>query len=888
MSDAIWLDVLPSLAGFAPALVRETAAASTNAGRTAGQAWSDAMQGSGTGGAASLVAELEAASKASAATVGKLANTVGTARAAERAAAANLILAEQKLIDVREKYGEESAQAQAAEIRLESAREKATASATRYTAAEDQLKAAQRERREITSQLETATTDLANGTGDLSDEVSGQRSLWDRLRGDLGGAEDDVDSLGGSVLGLVAQLGAAATAAATFGAGWSNALDLDVGVSKLSASMLLTEVESERAGTAAGSLYSQAYGESMEDITSSVSTVMSTISGMRDASTADLESVTGAAMTFAEVFDMDVADAATTASIAIRNGFATDATSALDLVAAALSKTPELMRGDVMDAANEYGVYMTGLGLTGEQAFSMLANASAGGTIAVDKVGDAMKELSVRVGGDVTAMEPYFEQLGLNATDMSTALLAGGTQGQEALSQIVTGLESITDPSQQAQAALGLFGTPLEDLGLTEIPAFLASLSAMDNTLGDTTGTIGLMSDALNDNAASSLESLKRGFMGAVTEGIEPLLEPAQKVLDWVKEIPGGFEAAAVGIGALGIGVAAYTVAQWAMNTAMFASPIFWIVAAVGLLVAAVVLAVENWDTIVAWIGDTWDSFTAWFSESLPKVGEWFSDLWEGILDFIVEWGPRFLIAIGGPFVWLAAWLVTNWDEIRATAIGAWESLLDWFGGVGDWVLDKLASLGDLAGKMGEWVGDAKDAAIGKFEDLIEWVAGLGASVVSKLGNMKTLLKDAGKQIIEGFLGGLKDKFEDVKDWVGGVGSWIADHKGPRAYDLGLLVPAGGWIMTGLQDGLEAEIPALEKTLAKVTNAIKIPGNLSVAVQSASAMSSSAALAMSAGTSSSVDTSRNTTINVGGITTSGPTAQEIMREISWLDRTMSL
>ena len=83
MSDAIWLDVLPSLAGFASELTRGTAPAAAAAGRTAGQQWSDAMQGTGAGGAASLVAELEQASKASAATVGKLANTVGTARAAE-------------------------------------------------------------------------------------------------------------------------------------------------------------------------------------------------------------------------------------------------------------------------------------------------------------------------------------------------------------------------------------------------------------------------------------------------------------------------------------------------------------------------------------------------------------------------------------------------------------------------------------------------------------------------------------------------------------------------------------------------------------------------------------------------------------------------------------
>ena len=77
--------------------------------------------------------------------------------------------------------------------------------------------------------------------------------------------------------------------------------------------------------------------------------------------------------------------------------------------------------------------------------------------------------------------------------------------------------------------------------------------------------------------------------------------------------------------------------------------------------------------------------------------------------------------------------------------------------------------------------------------------------IVSALGDLGSLLYDAGSQIISGLLAGLKGKFNEVKDWVGGVGTWIADHKGPKAYDLQLLVPNGSWIMQGLSEGLEAE-----------------------------------------------------------------------------------
>jgi hypothetical protein len=106
---------------------------------------------------------------------------------------------------------------------------------------------------------------------------------------------------------------------------------------------------------------------------------------------------------------------------------------------------------------------------------------------------------------------------------------------------------------------------------------------------------------------------------------------------------------------------------------------------------------------------------------------------------------------------------------------------------------------------VGGWFGRAKDAAVSKFNELVSWVGGIPSRIVSALGNVSSLLADAGRQIISGLWDGLKSKFEDVQNWVGGIGSWIADHKGPKRYDLGLLVPNGGWIMQGLDKGLEAE-----------------------------------------------------------------------------------
>lgn len=97
-------------------------------------------------------------------------------------------------------------------------------------------------------------------------------------------------------------------------------------------------------------------------------------------------------------------------------------------------------------------------------------------------------------------------------------------------------------------------------------------------------------------------------------------------------------------------------------------------------------------------------------------------------------------------------------------------------------------------------------------------LASMGVSIIREVGRID--LGEAGRTILSGFLRGLKDGFEAVKDFVGGIGSWIAANKGPKAYDLALLRPAGGWIMDGLTGSLEDGIPSLGRTLGRIAGVV--------------------------------------------------------------------
>lgn len=125
-------------------------------------------------------------------------------------------------------------------------------------------------------------------------------------------------------------------------------------------------------------------------------------------------------------------------------------------------------------------------------------------------------------------------------------------------------------------------------------------------------------------------------------------------------------------------------------------------------------------------------------------------------------------------------------------------------------------------------VSNAVQAIRRKFDEIgqgiqkvIQWFTGLPGRITSAIGNLGSLLKGAGKNLMDGLFGGITAGWEKIKEKVSGMGSWIKEHKGPRDYDLKLLVENGQWIMTGLMDGINSSMPALRSQLDGVAASIQ-------------------------------------------------------------------
>ena len=385
--------------------------------------------------------------------------------------------------------------------------------------------------------MASSAVELAVGYISIIPEM---RGVGPAVRRSLGEAENEAGRAGrnmgdqmsegiGSTM-KKAMVGAGVAAGALLAKGLMDSMDKEVSVDKLSASLGATAEQSESYGRIAGKVYAQAYGENLGEVTTAIDAVASSLKGVGGANIDDgsLDRLTKKALDFSAVYGTEVADSTQAVNQLMTSGLAKSADEGFDLLVASYQRVPAAMREEIPELMNEYGTFFSSLGFSGQDAFGVLVNASEQGAIAMDKVGDALKETGIRATdvGDKAAMEAL-TGIGLNATQTANALLAGGDTAKKAYGQMIDGLLKIKDPSEQAAQAVALFGTPLEDLNKAEIPAFLQAMSGAGASMDGFSGAADRMGSTLSDNAATKIESFKRTVSEGLTNLVGGVLMPA-------------------------------------------------------------------------------------------------------------------------------------------------------------------------------------------------------------------------------------------------------------------------------------------------------------------------------------------------------------------------
>lgn len=94
----------------------------------------------------------------------------------------------------------------------------------------------------------------------------------------------------------------------------------------------------------------------------------------------------------------------------------------------------------------------------------------------LDKVGDAIKEFSIRAidGSDTTVQA--FQDLGYNANAMMETFAGGGEDANKAFFDVLNTLMDMDDQVKRDALGVALFGTMWEDLGAEAMQAMAGRL----------------------------------------------------------------------------------------------------------------------------------------------------------------------------------------------------------------------------------------------------------------------------------------------------------------------------------------------------------------------------------------------------------------------------
>lgn len=512
-----------------------------------------------------------------------------------------------------------------------------------------------------------------------------------------------------SAKGKMRQIGPVlgAALAAEIGAGLLGGLQLDAARAKLAA-RVGDPALAQSIGEAAGRVYARGFGESAGDAMEAAQAVVSShLAAVDDAGA--IERMTVKVQAYASAWGTDVAAAAQYASTLIGSGLVQDADHAMDLIVAASDRVPVALREDILEVGNEYSQFFRTLGFDGEQAFALLVGASKKGAYGIDKTADALKEFTVLATDMSKSSVEAYNLIGLNAAKMSNQVLAGGDTAHAALQKITTGLLSIKDPTEQANAAIALFGTPLEDLNVADIPEFLRNLSAVGDGLDGVAGASDKAGTALEASASQKLEAFKRQVQAALVERLAQAVPHIEATFGWLSRNSGWVVPLATGLGILAgvigtiiVALKAWATVQTVLNLALWTSPITWIVLAVVGLVAVIVL--------------------------IATKTTWFQDLWQaawGGIKTAVEWVLNWIV---GGWEWAIGMLASGTRKWWSLFSGTWRKVGDLgravFGGIVDKGSAWLRWVTGLPGRVGRATRGLFDGLKAAFKSALNWIIG--------------------------------------------------------------------------------------------------------------------------------------------------------------------
>ena len=613
------------------------------------------------------------------------------ARQASMAATQKAESAEVQLALAKAEHGEGSREVTKAERELEQARKQADRSAVAVAQAEGRVKKERSQSETATERAEVAELQLKAAHDKSAQSAKGAADATDDLESSLSGMEDVAGAAAAAMGGLGLAMGAEEILES---AGAINMMNGQLGLTGQAAAGMADEVSSVMRSGLAGST---------EEAALAVGSLSSQFGYLGFEGEQTAAELADNFLAFTSTFGVSMEEATQTAGQLIQNGLASDVEQAADLMTAAMQRVPAAMRDELPEIMNEYGTNFRALGFSGEEAFGLLVSAADKGKWALDKTGDALKEFTIRGSDMSTGSVAAFEAIGLSAEDMSAKIASGGPGAREALDQVAQGILGIEDPAERANTAIALFGTPLEDLSVDQIPQFLEGLTGAEAEMEGFADASGDLADGMRDSLQGRLNSLKGSLTDIATNGFMVAWDAVSAFIDVLGpfapvlgSIVIGLTAGAAVLGIVAGAMKAATVATAIWNAVLAMNPMVRIIAAIVAVVAALAWFFTQtetgramWESFTNFLGEAWGKITAWASDAWETISsiwsgipEWFGEKWDAVTSKVSEVWESIKTTISEKWTAITTWFSMVWEAYKAQVSANWEAVKSIFTGV--------------------------------------------------------------------------------------------------------------------------------------------------------------------------------------------------------------
>ena len=448
----------------------------------------------------------------------------------------------------------------------------------------------------------------------------------------------------------------------------------------ISAQTGVTGEQLQQFGAIARSVYTSGKGENFQEVADALVNIQQA-SGLAGA---ELEAATNSAMLLKDTFAMETNET-TRAATALMKNFGITAEEAYGIIAVGAQNGAN-KNGDLLDTLNEYSVHYKALGLDADQFIQSLIAGADAGSFSIDKIGDAVKEFTIRAKDGSKTSAEAFAAINLNAETMTAAFAAGGDAAEAAFFQTIKALNAMEDPVAKNAAGVALFGTMFEDLeaGMLDTMASMAganvdaaaALRQMEavkyNDIGYAITQISRsFSDAMIpaaekagqtvykympqirasiERVVPAVTALAESFAAALPGIIDFMASAANEIAYFTGVIVDGWPVIAPILSGLATGFAVFKIATGAVSLltgvmgafgvtmTVSMAPILGVAAAIGAVVAAGVVLYQNWDTVMdyagrlgAYMGSVWQSIKDGCAAMTSSVTSLFSTAFSAI-----------------------------------------------------------------------------------------------------------------------------------------------------------------------------------------------------------------------------------------------------------------